>query len=123
MAKTLKTDKYYVRYLTEDELEIARKALELPAEYPVRLLKAAIRKALREEVSLVRLLGRITSKQASAMGSSRWAQATSEDRQKLREYGKLGGRPQKLLPCPKCGQSYGVVALRVHKPRCGGRGN
>ena len=53
MAKTLKTDKYYVRYLTEDELEIARKALELPTEYPVRLLKAAIRKALREEVSLV----------------------------------------------------------------------
>lgn len=31
-----------------------------------------------------------------------------------------GGRPPVLRPCPKCGVSFGALALRKHKPMCEG---
>ena len=37
-----------------------------------------------------------------------------------------GGRPPVLRPCPRCGQEFGVNALRLHLPLCkrsGEKGN
>jgi hypothetical protein len=52
---------------------------------------------------------------ASALSKARWAKPTA-DRNQPREAGKLGGRPAKLIPCPRgCGHQSGVAAMRSHR--------
>lgn len=50
----------------------------------------------------------------SQLAALRWAKPGA-DRDQPRQAGKLGGRPVKLILCPRgCGHQCGVVAMRQH---------